>query len=406
MDYRIPFGNLKVGDAARRRIAEALDSNWISEGRFVQEFEQKFAAKLGWKHALATSSGTTAGEVVWSAVRELLGHTPHSCQGNMSRNRGFVATPACAFVATANCILAAGMEPLFVDIALDSLNMDGDKLTQVLSRADSVRYRCDGINFVATMGKPSPIAEVAEIAGERDLYLIGDFCEGHGARYKAGVWQSHGLKGDFFADHFCDASIYSFYTAHLIVGGEGGIICTDDDEIANLCRSIKNHGRPAGSNYFDFKRIGFNAKWGECQAAIALESLEKFDEVSAKRREVRAKLIQALEPFEDRLILYRDSPEEIISPHAFPLVLRDEAADVRPLYDYLNKSDIQVKTLFGSLPTDHAAFKFLGYKEGDFPVAERIGRTGLHLPCNEFMTDEDVAYVADRIRDFCQREKS
>ena len=87
------------------------------------------------------------------------------------------------------------------------------------------------------------------------------------------------------------------------------------------------------------------------------------------------------------------------------MVWNSESADVRPLYDYLDKSGIQVKTLFGSLPTDHKAFQFLGYKKGDFPVAERIGRTGLHLPCNEFMNDDDVVYIADRIREFCLERK-
>ena len=128
------------------------------------------------------------------------------------------------------------------------------------------------------------------------------------------------------------------------------------------------------------------------------------------RRGVRQKLLDALSPFEDRLILYRDASGEIIAPHAFPIVLRDETRDIKPLYDHLEKSGVQVKTLFGSLPTQHAAFKFLGNKEGEFPVAERIGRTGLHFSCmekdrsarnifgcNEFMAEEDVGFIADKI---------
>ena len=400
MDYRIPFGGLKIGDTARKYIDAALSKNWITEGNNVRLFEERFRQKFGWKHAIATSSGTDAGIVVWSAVRELLGRTPHTCLGDVSKNRGFTATPACAFVATTNCILAAGLEPLFVDVNLDNLNMDCGKLTQILSRADSIRYRCEGIQFVATMGKPAPVGQIAAIADEHNLWLIYDGCEAHGAMLITGPGDYH--KNYFYADHFCDAAIYSFYAAHLIVGGEGGIICTDDDELADTCRSVKSHGRPSGSIYFDFQRPGFNSKWNEFCAAVALESLERFDENFSRRREVRQKLIEALSPMEDKLILYRDGSDEIISPHAFPIVLRDESADIKPLYDHMDKAGIQVKTLFGSLPTDHEALKFLGFKKGNFPVAERIGRTGLHLPCNEFMTDDDVTYIADRIREFCQ----
>src|SRR3990167_5790017 len=284
--HRVPFGDLRIGPLARRRVIEALDSNWISEGRFVREFEEKFAAKFGWKHAIATSSGTDAGIVVWSAVRELRG----SLFGE-----GYVFTPACAFVATANCLLAAGYRPRFIDIKLDTLNMNVDNFgTTEFCIGGSPNLMTDGFQFVATMGSPRDIKKVATIAVELDLYLIGDFCEAHGARITVDTFTSGRVTG--YADNFCDAAIYSFYAAHLIVGGEGGIICTNDDELAKMCQSIKSHGRPAGSTYFDFQRPGFNSKWNEFCAAVALESLERFDENFTKRREVRRKLIEALSP--------------------------------------------------------------------------------------------------------------
>lgn len=409
MIYRIPFGGLKIGASARLRIAEILESNWISEGRLVREFEEKFAEKFCWKHAIATSSGTDAGIVVWSAVRELSG-CGHSLEyaGTDEESPGEIFTPASAFVATVNCLITAGFRPKFIDINLDTLNLDVDILA---ARCKNAPNNGIGIQFVATMGKPTPIQEIAKIAEEHDLYLIGDWCEAHGCGFVIDESEKYNTPGPRFfnrfkyADHFCDASIYSFYAAHLIIGGEGGIICTDDDELADMCRSIKSHGRPSNSIYFDFQRIGFNSKWNEFCAAVALESLENFDENFAKRRDIRQKLIETLPSMEDKLILYRDGLGEIISPHAFPVVLRDENADIRSLYEYLDKSGIQCKTLFGSLPTQHGAFEFLGHKLGKFLVAERIGRTGLHLPCNEFMTDDDVAYVADRIGEFFRKEK-
>ena len=391
---RIKFGDLKVGPLARRKIAQALDRNWVTEGPNVREFEERYAAKFGWKHCIATSSGTTAGEVAWAAVRELLGKTPHSCQGDIAANRGFIATPACAFVATASCITAAGLEPLFVDISLETLNMDVNRLGEVLKRAESINYSCAAIQFVMNMGRSVDLDRIGRIGEERSLPVIVDACEGHGGTL-------HGVHINRYGS--IKAAIYSFYVAHLIQAGEGGCICTDDDEIAELCRSIKSHGRPAGSNYFDFQKVGFNAKWNDLAAAIGLESLERFDETFAKRREVRAKLIQALEPFEDRLILYRDAPGEVIAPHALPVVLRDEREDVRPLRGFLEYFNIEVKTLFGSLPTQHKAFEWLGHRSGDFPVAERIGRTGLHFGCHEGMTDGDIDYIYGAFKEYFQK---
>ena len=376
MAYRVPFGVLTIDEPSRRRLEAITWSTWLSEGRYVAEFEDRFAAKFGWKHCVATSSGTDAGIVVWSAIRELerveFGAEWHN----------HVLTPACAFVATANCLLAAGLKVDFGDIDLGTLNLD-----PMIAFGSNERL---GIQFVATMGKPSPVGELAARADDVGLWLVGDFCEAHGAR---------ALGGRQYADRYCDAAIYSFYAAHLVVGGEGGCIVTDDDELAALCRSIKSHGRPEGG-YFSFDRIGFNSRWNEPCAAVALGSLKCFDDTFERRRLIRDKILKGLLPIEDKLILYRDEPGEVIAPHAFPLVLRDPTgADggFRPLYYALEQAGVQCKTLFGSLPTQHKAFEFLGYKEGDFPVAERIGATGLHFGCHQLISDDDVRLIVTTI---------
>jgi len=394
MGWRVPFGDLKITKSSRDRLNDIATTSWVSEGRYVKEFEKKFAAKFGWKHAVAVSSGTDAGMIVWAAIRDLSGKC-HTSKSVYEYDGIFmVITPASAFVATANCLLAAGCYPYFADIDLKTLNLNPVDVTRVLLST------IQGIQFVATMGKPSPLIQIADIAAKHALWLVGDFCEAHGAMVTSTdpdvVFSTLG-----YADHLCDASIYSFYAAHLVIGGEGGIICTDDDELAKVCRSVKSHGRPSNSNYFDFQRIGFNSKWNEPCAAIALGSLENFDTTFERRREVRAKLLKALEPFEDKLILYRDGPGEIISPHAFPIVLReDNLLNTNLLYDLLEDKGIQCKTLFGSLPTQHKAFEFLGYKPDNFPVAERIGRTGLHFGCHEGITDDDIGLIADTIGEF------
>jgi dTDP-4-amino-4,6-dideoxygalactose transaminase len=368
--YRVTFGHLQVGEVGRRWLDEALDRHWVSEGPNVQRFEQGFAKKFGYPHAIATSSGTDAGMVAMSALLE------------RGAQRGDeVITPALAFVATANCILAAGLVPRFVDVELDTLNIN----PELIEAAITPRTRA--IQVVHTMGKPCKMDRILEIAKRHNLVIVEDCCEAHGATLNGHVVGSFGIVG-----------LFSFYAAHLICSGEGGMIATDDDDVAAWCRSIRSHGRRGGQLYFAFDRVGYNSKMNDLEAAIGLEGLEQFDQTFTIRRRHLMQLWGLLSPLEDRLLLYRDARGEVMCPHAFPLVLRDAKASMRTLYDLLESRGIQCKTLFGSLPTQHRAFHFLGYREGDFPVAERIGRTGLHVGVHQYLTDDDIDYLAEAIK--------
>ena len=370
--YRVSFGHIEVGESARRYLNEALNRNWVSEGSNVRLFESRFAQRFGYRHALATSSGTDAGIV--------------ACAALLSRGakRGDeVITPALSFVATANCILAAGLVPKFVDVELETLNIN----PSLIETAITPRTRA--IQVVHTMGKPCKMDAILDIARRHNLVVIEDSCEAHGASLNGRFVGSFGAMG-----------LFSFYAAHIICSAEGGMICTDDDELAGLCRSIRTHGRRGGELYFHFDRMGFNSRMNDLEAAIGLEGLEMFDWTFNTRRRLMLRLRERLKPLEDQLILYRDGPAEVICPHAFPLVLRDEKQSVEGFYDHLEGRGIQCKTLFGSLPTQHGAFAFLGYRKGDFPVAERIGLTGLHFGVHQYLTDDDVDYVAETVRSY------
>lgn len=122
-----------------------------------------------------------------------------------------------------------------------------------------------------------------------------------------------------------------------------------------------------------------------------------FDWTFNTRRRHLLRLLDLLTSLEEHLILYRDGRDEVISPHAFAIVLRDKNSSIEKFYHYLEGRGIQCKTLFGSLPTQHKAFAFLGYREGAFPVAERVGRTGLHFGIHQYLTDEDIEYAAESI---------
>jgi len=370
--YRVTFGHIEVGASARRWLNEALERNWVSEGPNVQRFEQEFARKFDYPSAIATSSGTDAGIVAMSALLE-----------RGARRGDEVITPALAFTASANCILAAGLVPKFVDVELNTLNINPALLEAAITP------KTKAIQAVHTMGKPCNMPEILTIAKDHRLTVIEDCCEAHGATLNGKVVGSFGALGFF-----------SFYAAHLICSGEGGMLVTSDGELAGLCRSIRSHGRRGGQLSFHFDRVGFNSKMNDLEAAIGLEGLEQFDEIFRIRRRHVKSLWEQLEPLADRLLLYRDGPHEVICPHAFPLVLRDPRRSVEDLYQRLEQRGIQCKTLFGSLPTQHRAFAFLGYQPGDFPVAERIGRTGLHCGVHQYLSDEDLDYVVVSIKEY------
>lgn len=370
--YRVTFGHIQVGESGRRYLNEALHRNWVSEGANVQMFEARFAERFGYGHAVATSSGTDAGIVAMSALLE-----------RGAKRGDEVITPALAFVATANCILAAGLIPKFVDVELETLNIN----PSLIEAAITPRTRA--IQVVHTMGKPCKMEEILEIAQRHNLPVIEDSCEAHGATLKGKVVGSFGAMG-----------LFSFYAAHIICSAEGGMITTDDPGLADLCRSIRTHGRRGGQLYFHFDRVGFNSKMNDLEAAIGLEGLEMFDWTFNTRRRHMLRLRELLSPLEDCLILYHDGPDEVTCPHAFPLVMRDEKRSVEGLYDHLENRGIQCKTLFGSLPTQHKAFSFLGYSKGDFPVAERISLTGLHFGIHQYLTHDDIDYIATSIKSY------
>ncbi len=369
---RINFGDLVIGDIAKKYLQRVLDKNWASEGDNVKEFEEKFAAHFGYKYAIATSSGTDADICSCTSLYDF------------GAKRGDeIITPALSFVATANSILAAGFIPKFIDIELETLNINPSKIEEAISD------RTRAIMVVHTMGKPCEMDSILKIANANNLKVIEDACEAHGATYKDKVVGTIGDMGTF-----------SFYVAHLIVCGEGGMVVTDIDKIANVIRSVKSHGRPFNSIYFDFQRIGYNSRMNDLEAAIGLESIEHFDKTFNKRKNNLYKLLKLTEELSDYFYFIKEENYEKVSPHAFPLVLKDEKYDRNRLYNYLESKGIQCKTLFGSLPTQHKAFNSLSYKPGQFPAAEYIGENGLHFGIHQYLNDDDLVYISDTLKGY------
>lgn len=369
---KIKFGDLVIGNTARDRIKKALDKNWVTEGENVGEFEEKFAKQFGYKHAIATSSGTDACIAALASLYEF------------GAKRGDeVIVPATTFCATANAVLAAGFTPIFVDIEKETLNINPDEIEEKISK------KTTAIMPVHLMGKPSEMDTILKIADDNNLRVIEDCCEAHGAKYKG---KYVGTIGDMGA--------FSFYVAHVVVAGEGGMVVTDNDDLADTVRSVKTHGRPTGSIYFDFQRFGLNLRMNDLTAAIGIEGMEQYEKTFKKRKENMRTLLNLTKDLKEYAYFSDEQDYEVISPHAFPIVLKDPRYNYQKFYNYLESQGIQTKTLFACLPTQHDAFSFLNYKKGDFPNAEYIGENGLHFGVHQFLTKEDLTFVSNVLEDY------
>ncbi len=373
---KFTFGNITLGSRARELLQKSIDTGWISAGPNVALFEQRYRETFGFEEAIAVSSGTAAG---FTSIALL--HDRGAKWGDE------VIVPALCFVAAANVVVASGFKPVFVDINRKTLNIDPAQIEAAITP------RTRGINVVHTMGKPADMDPILAIARKHNLVVFEDACEAHGAQYKGKYVGGIG-----------DVGAFSFYAAHIICSGEGGMVTTNDPDLAKIARSVRSHGRPDGSLFFQFDRFGFNTKMNDLEAAVGIEGIENFWEIFSKRK---ANLNYLLEGCKDLSKIFHFTPEEsheVVSAHAFQMTLREDVPiDFQHFYRALEAAGVQVKLNFGSLPTQHQVFKHLGHRLGEFPEAEYVGNRGLHVGCHQYLTREHLDYLVEVVHDYVRK---
>lgn len=393
-ETKIPFGTISVTEKSRKLIAGAISSNRLSSGRYVREFEKKFAQLIGAEAATAVSSGTDAIALALAVLYDF------------GAKRGDeVILPALSFAATGNAVLQAGFIPVFVDIERKTLNIDPSKIESAITE------KTKAIVPVHLMGKPARMDEINNIAKKHNLYVIEDAAEAHGAVYKG---KNIGILGDMAA--------YSLYVAHIISTIEGGIVTTNTPAFAEIMRSLRSHGRAckcqscvlnttsahcekrfkyATDIRFVFERIGFSTKMNELEAAIGIGNLDIYDDILCQRRKNLYYLIEKFEKFKPYLLTITKEPYEEIGPHALPIIVQEQAQFTRDqLVMHLEKEDIDSRNLFSSMPTQCTGFGFLGYRIGDFPDAEYIGDNGIHIGVHQDLGKKQCDYILNVIEQF------
>ncbi len=394
---KIPFGTITITKESRQLIDKILDSGRVSNGKYVREFEERFAELVGVKEAVAVSSGTDA-DVLALAVLYDFG----------AKRGDEIIIPALSFVATGNAVLHAGFIPVFVDVERETLNINPDLIEK------SITKKTRAIMPVHLMGKPAKMDIINKIAQKHKLHVIEDAAEAHGAVYKnknIGAW--------------ADMGAYSVYLAHIITTVEGGIITTNNTEFAEILRSLRCHGRACKckicvvnttSGYcakrfkhgkdirFVFERVGYSAKMNELEAAVGLGSLSMYHQIIEKRRNNLLAMIEQLKEFRDYFTSISEEKNEKIGPHAFPIIIKENAPFKRDeLVTYLDENGVDTRDLFSSIPTQCPGFEFLGYKPGDFPNSEYIGNNGLHVGVHQDLNQAHIDYLFKTFKKFLLR---
>jgi perosamine synthetase len=297
-----------------------------------------------------------------------------------------VITTPFSFVASANCILYVGATPVFADIDPKTLNLDVQKV------ADAITPRTRAIVAVEAFGNPGGMIELERLAQQHEFILIEDSCEGFGGQF-----------GNRPIGSFGRAGVFGFYPNKQITTGEGGMIVTDDDNFAGLCRSLRNQGRD-GMDWLAHRRLGFNYRLSEINAALGVAQMSRLDEILENRRRVAHHYMDRL--MTNRcLILPTLLDKTRMSWFVFVVRLNDlfEPADRDAIIRELRGEGIGCSNYFPPIHLQPYMMQALSTKPGDYPVCEYVAARTLALPFFSRMTLKQIDRVCVALEEVLER---
>ena len=359
----IPVYRPSIGDREKKYVNEALDSGWVSsKGAFLERFEIEFAAFMGVSHGVSAANGTVALHLAFAA----LGIGPGD----------EVIVPTLTYIASVNAITYTGARPVFVDSDPTCWNLDPG----LIERA--VTPRTKAIEVVHLFGHPTDMDPIIDIATRHHLYVVEDAAESHGARYKGRLVGAIGTVGSF-----------SFFGNKIITTGEGGMLVTNDDELAARSRHLRGQGvSPTRTYWHDI--LGFNYRMTNIAAAIGCAQLERIDETLASKRTVARWYASYLEGVEGVTLQSEASWAKCVF-WMNSILVAPELRD--PLMAHLAADGIDTRPFF------HPAHTMPVYRSSDsFPVAERLGASGINLPSYADLSEEQVVQICASVRRFLE----
>jgi perosamine synthetase len=372
MSRKIPLSRPDISPREIEAVVDVLNSDTLSIGPRLEEFEQWVAKLTQRRHAVGIANGTCG---------------LHCCMiaAGVSQGHEVITTPF-SFVASTNCILYVGAKPVFVDIDPKTLNLDVSKVKAAITP------RTKAIVAVEVFGHPGGMQELEQIAQQHELVLIEDACEGFG-----------GFDGKKPIGSFGRASVFGFYPNKQITTGEGGMIVTDDDAFAELCRSLRNQGRD-GMSWLAHQRLGFNYRLNEISAALGIAQMQRLDDILDKRRKVAHMYMEQLMTSRF-LILPTLSDDDVMSWFVFVVRLNDlfEPGDQDSVMTELRGMGIGCNNYFPPIHLQPYMVEQFGFQAGDFPITEYVAARTLALPFFGRMTGKQVNTVCDALEGILEK---
>lgn len=390
---------------------ETILDGWLVMGNKSLRFEQKFAREFGRRHGILTNSGSSSNLLMMAALTSRRGH-------NLPRGTR-VLVPAAGFPTTLNPIIQMGFEPVFVDIELDTLNLDLEQAQRILMANPDIKV----ITFAHVLGNPPNMRQVMDLVKAHNLILLEDCCDALGSTYDGAPLGSFG-----------EMASCSFYPAHHMTMGEGGYVACSSYEQEVILRSFREWGRGCYCNgpeanklkcgtckerfkdwipalpgeIFDHKyvydEVGYNLKPIEMQSAMGLEQLKKLPEIHALRRRNYQLLMSIYQRYEEFFHLPRATEHSDPSWFAFPLTIRESAPFTRTQFvDYLEDNLIQTRPYFAGNILLQPAYQHIlppAFVKQAFPQSTYAMLNTFFHGTSPVITPEQIAYIGETLDKF------
>ena len=386
----IPYGRQHITQEDIDAVVETLQSDFLTQGPKVAEFEQKFAEYIGAKYAVAVANGTAALHLCALAL-------------GVNANSRVITTPI-TFAASANCVRYCGGTVEFADIDPETGLIDIEKVRQKLESQPQGYY--SGIIPVDFAGMPVNLEEFRKLADEFGLWIIEDACHAPGGYFL----DSKGEKQMCGNGNYADLAIFSFHPVKHIATGEGGMITTNNPELYEKLLMLRTHGitrdpqkmhENHGGWYMEMQELGYNYRMPDMLTALGISQLKRADEGLQRRQEIAKRYDSAFKNLQNLKILnpaaYLEEKADKVF-HAYHLyVIQVEKR--KELYDFLRTKNIFAQVHY--IPVHLMPYyQNLGFKKDDFPLAEAYYEMCLSLPMYPSLTNEEQDYVIENVREF------
>lgn len=369
-------------------VTEVLKSNSLSLGPKLPEFEEKVAVYAGSKHAIAVNSGTSG---------------LHLCVRALGLAGGDeVITSSFSFIASANCLLFENVKPVFVDIDENSLNLDPDQIEACIEKAyaEGRGGKIKGILPVHAFGQPPDMLRIMQIAEKYGLVVLEDSCEALGSEYRFAENFQYTKKDGVVKKGWCkagtmgNAGVYAFYPNKQITTGEGGLIITDDDDLAAMCKSMRNQGRNVDGKWLSHIRLGYNYRLSDINCVLGIAQMERLEDILTRRERVANMYNKKLAGIAGIKLPYQ-APDNKWSRFVYVIHLEEGFSedDRNRIMQGLISNGIGSNNYFPPIHLQPFYTETFGYKPGDLPVTEQIAKRTLALPFYNNLQEKDMDLV-------------